>query len=182
MAIIYDDYLTEKKLGEFLESLYPKVAWIHDKIVPHSGIRNRPDYLSDELKLIVEFDGFKHYTDLSVILKDRHKDQVYADMGYRIIRIPYFIQLEPRTVKLLFNKEVDTPQIFPHGFIVENIISPAYFCYQGVLRYIDTLKQYPIDIQLEVHKSLTDRSEPETLKYPSIPEINEYIKQLERQL
>lgn len=51
-------YLTESKLTAELKIIYPELEFIHDKIVPNSGIINRPDFSNDELKLIIEFDGY----------------------------------------------------------------------------------------------------------------------------
>ena len=42
--------------------------------MPKSSLNTRPDYRNDELMLIVEFDGEKHYTDPNVIYRDEQKD------------------------------------------------------------------------------------------------------------
>ena len=100
------NYLTETTLGVFLQNTFPN-NWVHDKIVPNSNIKNRPDYRCDELKMIVEFDGYLHYTSMKSILNDYKKDEVYKQMGYKIIRIPYFVQLESRTIKMLFGLDIN---------------------------------------------------------------------------
>ena len=40
-------------------------------------------------------------------------------MGYKIIRVPYFVQLSSDVIKQLFGIDIDYKQIFPHGFIVD---------------------------------------------------------------
>lgn len=100
-------YLTEERLKDVLEIVYPNYVFTRDKIVPNSGIRNRPDYRNEGLKLIVEFDGNTHYTQTKTIINDEKKDRVYSDMGYRIIRIPYFVQASKDIIRLLFDKDVD---------------------------------------------------------------------------
>ena len=49
-------WLNEEVLGKYLEEIYPEYVFVHDKMVPDSGMKNRPDYRCDELNLIVEFD------------------------------------------------------------------------------------------------------------------------------
>ena len=86
-------YLTEQSLGILFKTLVPHLEFKHNKTVPNSGIKTRPDYRFEELKLIIEFDGNQHYQDVNVIFRDKEKDKIYTEMGYRIERIPYFIQM-----------------------------------------------------------------------------------------
>ena len=67
MVFDKNNYLTESKLSNLLKEIYPSEEFEHDKKVPNSDINLRPDYRSDELKLIVEFDGYRHYSVSSVI-------------------------------------------------------------------------------------------------------------------
>jgi len=120
------DYLTEDILEQRLKETYPNYEFIRDKIVPNSGIKNRPDFRNDELKLIYEFDGYSHYSDPKVILSDYKKYEVYKNMGYKIIRYPYFIQPEGSNYK--------------HGFIDKKAMLPAYFCELGIKRFLNDMK------------------------------------------
>ena len=153
-----NNYLTEKALGEYLTQIFPNHEFIRDKTVPDSKIRNRPDYRNDELMLIVEFDGYRHYSNPDNILVDEHKDDVYEGMGYKIIRIPYFIQMSTDIVKLLFNKNVKIEQIYPHGFIDSKAMLPAFFCELGVTRFKNDLKKFDI-VREDIISSLTDKNE-----------------------
>ncbi|MFN2368213.1 MAG: DUF559 domain-containing protein, partial [Desulfurivibrionaceae bacterium] len=87
------------------------------KAVPNSGILNRPDHRFEKEKKIIEFDGIQHYQDIDVIKKDRKKDEVYGAMGYRIIRIPFFVQPSSETLKHYFNIDGELQLQYPHGFI-----------------------------------------------------------------
>lgn len=148
-----DNYLTEYKLGKYLQKIFQK-DFIHDKKVPKSSLNTRPDYRNDELMLIVEFDGEKHYTDPNVIYRDKQKDDEYKKLGYKVIRIPYFIQLETRTIKLLFNVDFELTQEFPHGFIVDrNLVLPASYCKAGAQRFLKD-KEFFACVWKEVEYSL----------------------------
>lgn len=150
-----DNYLTEETLGVYLKKIF-KTDFIRDKTVPDSGLLTRPDYRSDKLRLIVEFDGHRHFTDVNVIIRDQLKDETYTDIGYRVVRIPYFVQLETRTIKDYFGIDYQLEQEFPHGFIVDNqnLVLPANYCEIGILNYIESLKILSDSVRNEIFYSL----------------------------
>jgi len=136
------EYLTETILGRELKIIFPDTTFIHDKTVPNSGLKTRPDYRSQELKLIVEFDGDQHYRTVQKIKREEKKSDTYRQMGYKVIRIPYFIQLSTQTIKNLFDKEIDYEQTFPHGFVSDKVIMPADFCEMGIRKFLTDLIQF----------------------------------------
>jgi hypothetical protein len=110
--------------------------------VPGSNIQSRPDFRCDALKLIIEFDGYRHYNDIKTIINDHNKSYVYGNMGYKIIRIPYFIQLSTIMIKQLFGVDYEYIQSYQHGFIDEAALLPANFNEEGVKRFIKDLDTY----------------------------------------
>ena len=165
-------YLTEKSLGEFLTKIF-KTEFIHDKVVPNSNIKNRPDYRNDDLMLIVEFDGYLHYTQPKTILTDSKKDKVYTSMGYKVVRIPYFVQISTEIIKILFNEDIDIEQEYPHGFIDPKCILPAEFCSLGTKRYNEDLVKFGI-ISSDIEQSLYEKVEilkEKNLVYPIWKEV-----------
>lgn len=154
------EYLTEKKLGEYLNIIFPNYKFIHNRSVPNSNCRYRPDYRNDELKLIVEFDGYTHYTSSKTVYVDQVKDEIYKDMGYNIVRIPYFIQMSSKVIKYLFNVNVKIEQSYPHGFIDEKVILPADYCEMGIRRFEGDLEYFKF-ISYDILESLTNKIENE---------------------
>jgi len=151
------EYLTEKKLGSILEILYPSHNFIHNKAVPNSGLRNRPDYRNSDLMLIVEFDGHYHFTNPITILRDELKDRTYKAMGYKIIRIPYFIQIDSCSAHLLFDSPycLNLPEPnFPQGFITKNAVTPANFCSLGLMKFEEYWAEYFINDKLGEYVAL----------------------------
>lgn len=75
-----------------------------------------PDYRYDngKKKIIIEFDGTWHYKYPDKISQDIEKDKAYKAAGYKVIRIPYFIQLMNKVVKQMFGVDVKEP-LFPEG-------------------------------------------------------------------
>lgn len=137
-------YLEEVALGRFLrERLDPDV--VYNKIVPGIVGRYRPDYRSERHKSIIEFDGNQHYQRAANILRDVEKDAVFVAAGYRVIRIPYFVQLDSKVIYLLFGNLVhDRSPLkdFPHGFIANEVVFPADFCELGIERFLSDLDRF----------------------------------------
>ena len=102
------NWLDEKKLGKTLDIIFPDEIFIHDKAVPNSGTRKRPDYRCDNLKLIVEFDGSQHfyksrtmYNTERVKKHDEIKNKYCEDNNIKLLRIPYWWLRTDRILKEL---------------------------------------------------------------------------------
>jgi hypothetical protein len=94
----------------------------------------RPDFVSHDKKVVIEFDGYQHYSVAEAILRDERKDSILAQEGYAVIRIPYFIQLCPLTYKHTLqpyvSHEVSEEVLkdhYPHGFHDRSAMLPANF-------------------------------------------------------
>lgn len=125
-------------LDEYLAIIFPETTdWIHDKAFSKE-IRTRPDYRSDTLKLIIEFDGLPHYMNPDIIRKDKDNTKIYELAGYTVIRIPLFIQLTSKVILRLFNKTVSPDLVFPDNNIVsfsaKSRFTPAYLPMAGLYR------------------------------------------------
>ncbi len=161
-----DTGLCRTGLDEYLTAIFPDVHdWVHDKAFgEHNGIkyRIRPDYRSDLLKLIIEFDGLPHYEKPDVILKDAANQKIYESCGYKVVRIPYFIQLTNSAVKKMFGVEIETP-LFDGSYPSLGISgrhSPAYLCPLGIRRMAKEFKEYPEQYEVNL-KALKDANNPE---------------------
>lgn len=137
------DYLTEKNLGTILDELFPNNDFIHDKSVPNSSNkRRRPDYRSDDRKLIIEFDGDSHYCKAQRIKSDTEKDHDYNSLGYRVFRIPYFLQITTPLLKEIFEENIPFTQRYKNGFIDSNAVLPADYCELGIQLFKQDLKRF----------------------------------------
>lgn len=153
-------YLEERSLGRFLrERLDPDI--IANQQVPGVSRRFRPDYRSERYRVIVEFDGDQHYQRAVHVIEDARRDTVLADAGYRVIRIPYFVQLTAPVIWRLFGDQIadSSPfKDFPHGFIANTVIFPADFCELGIARFERDLNQFAC-IESDIMDSLARASE-----------------------
>lgn len=137
-------------LNEYLKVIFPDIDdWVHDKAlgltVNNKVCRKRPDYRSEKLKIIVEFDGIQHYTMPDRIKNDVLSTKFYESLGYKVVRIPYFIQLTNKAVKYFFNVDVKESLFNEniHSMDKNDRNTPAFLCGAGVLRMIEEFKHHP---------------------------------------
>ena len=160
-----DTGLVRTGLDEYLKVIFPNTTdWIHDKAFgEHNGqkYKIRPDYKSDSLKLIVEFDGLPHYTNPDSIDKDIKNQKIYEKNGYKVVRIPYFIQLSNDVVEKLFNVKIKEPLFDAKtpSLGIKGRNSPAYLCPAGIRRMAKEFLNYPEQYQVNL-KALKDANNP----------------------
>ena len=137
-----DTGLCRTGLEEYLKEIFPNTTdWIHDRIIKGMIVdgkqsRIRPDYRSESLKLIIEFDGLQHYQNPEKILEDENKTKIFEKNGYKAIRIPYFIQLSKKVIKRLFDVETEE-EMFDENIPsmgIKGECTPAFLCPLGVKR------------------------------------------------
>lgn len=137
-------------LDEYLEAIFPDVDdWIYGQ--PLAGDRRgrlrriRPGCRSESLRLIVELDDVRHYQDPAVIQRDEEVSTIYESMGYKVVRIPYFIQLTNSAVETLFGVRVKTPLFDPScpSLRGPGKGAPARLCPAGIARMAADFRRFP---------------------------------------
>lgn len=157
-----DTGLPRTGLDTYLKYLFPNIDdWIHDKRVPNLYYEEkiskfRPDFRSETLKMIIEFDGLPHYQKPDIILNDILKNKIYKENGYKVIRIPYFIQLTKESVKTLFGIDLDI-DLFDLSLVNKNMslgihsrATPAYLCPLGIKRMAEDYIKFPKHLQVDL--------------------------------
>ena len=151
-------------LEDYLEVIFPGRTWIHDKPFGKHGdkyFRIRPDFLCESEKLIVEYDGLQHYTSPLEIRKDRANQAIYESFGYKVVRIPYFVQFTKDTVKALFGVELSHDLASPSlpSMSVKWNNTPAFCCPAGVERMAQEFHQHPQQYEVNVKQLAEDNDE-----------------------
>lgn len=148
-------------LNEYLAIIFPSVKdWIYDKPIGKlpdgSNCRKRPDYRSEKLKLIIEFDGIQHYQSPEQIIKDAENTKLYMSLGYTVVRIPYFIQLTNEAVEILFNKKVKRKLFNVKYPSLDETCGPAVLCPAGIQRMAHEFLLFPeqLDVNLDRLRSI----------------------------
>lgn len=147
--------LPRTSLKEYLDVIFPKVKdWVHDQpiaqVLDGKKLRIRPDYRSDRLKMVVEFDGTQHYEKPDVIRRDLWNTEAYRRLGYKAVRIPYFIQLTQAAVKTLFG--VKTGPLFDGKYpsLGTGRGSPACLPHAGLKRMARVFLHFPEQYEVNV--------------------------------
>lgn len=88
----------ERKISEYLDR--NNISYIYDQpyfkdLISDRGNPLRPDFILEEEKIWIEYDGEFHYKDMTGNLKtqqhhDKLKDEYAKEHGYKMIRIPYW--------------------------------------------------------------------------------------------
>ena len=155
----YGIYINRTGLDVYLKRMFPNETFVHNQSVFTHDKRLKPDYRSDHLGLLVEFDGIDHYTSSDAIRRDERKTLKYIEAGYRVVRIPFFIQLTCKAVKKLFYglvdaAEIDSLELFPDNVsglpefcngVVPSLgkgCAPSDFCIDGILRAAKEFLQF----------------------------------------
>lgn len=151
-------------LDDYLPFLYPNKIWVHDKPFGKRGgesSRIRPDFLCEEEKLIIEFDGLQHYTNPLNIRKDSENQAVYESFGFKVIRIPYFINLTNEVVREMFGINVHGNMFDPNlpSMSVKWQNTPAFCCVEGIRRMAEDFKRYPQQYEVNMRQLVADNDE-----------------------
>ena len=143
MNISYSGYLTEGILLNIFSTLFGKedvISQYKEETYPFK--KYKYDILVKSKKLIIEFDGELHYTDINTIKRDLIKNNI-IELGYTLIRIPYFVQLTTDVFNYLFpGIDVVINQNYPHGFIDKKAKLPSNFCSHGELKFLQDLEKF----------------------------------------
>jgi hypothetical protein len=163
-AVVIQGYLTESKLAQALQQLVPD-GWLGVNIAVSTG-RQRWDmsYQHDGKIVVVEFDGDEHYRHSLKIKSDLAKNEIARAQGHRLIRFPYWVQLDSVTLQHYFDLKACIQQSFPHGFITTKLF-PASFCELGVERFRSELLRLPASVRRAVISSLRERVAEHGLQY-----------------
>ena len=73
-------------------------------------------YQIDGRITVVEYDGDEHYRHSLKMKADRAKDEIARKQGCRVVRFPYWIQLDNLTLHHYFGLEAQIEQSFPARF------------------------------------------------------------------
>lgn len=165
VTIVIEGYLVQAKLEQVIKEIVGPQQWLgREQRLPVGRTRWDMTYKAGDQVTAVEFDGHSHYCDSLRIKADEEKDRIAREHGYKVVRIPYWVQLTTETLAHYFNLIATIKQDFPHGFIATKIF-PASYCKLGILRFERELSSLPASVQAAVVRSLHDRAKEHGEKY-----------------
>ena len=162
------DSKTTTSLKTYLDYIFPDKIFEYDVKVPkeilHQRNKNisvrkyRPDARCESLNLIIEVDGLPHYQNAEVIVSDITRDEYFKLLGYKVVRIPYWIQLSKEFVKHIFNKDVgdlcelrysfyDTPPVEGLEDCPGILTCVGSMCELGRKKFVNEINKLPSCVQ-----------------------------------
>ena len=77
---------------------------------------------------------------------------MYEAMGYKVVRIPYFIQLTNEVIKIMFDRDIKEMMFNPNipSMGVKGMNTPAYCCPAGIKRMAKEFKLYPQQYEVNI--------------------------------
>jgi hypothetical protein len=164
MKVVITGYLTEPKLAAALHEILGS-RWGGSQFqLPDSRRRWDMWFTDDGGRVVVEYDGDEHYRNTLKVKTDKEKDAAAEAHGLRIVRIPYWVQMDTLTLKHYLGLDAAIEQDFPHGFITTKIF-PASFCELGIERFRHELTALPEPVRAAVIQSLRDRVQDHGAEY-----------------
>ena len=174
MKVVIESYLTESKLADALRKLVGD-SWAGVQIpLPGSRCRFDMSFRSGRTTVLVEYDGEEHYRDSLKIRSDAQKDALAAANGARVVRVPYWVQLDRVMAQHWFGLDAEIEQSFPHGFISTKRF-PASFCELGVVRFRRDLDALPVPVREAVVGSLRERIVEYGIEYVLPADLRELV-------
>jgi hypothetical protein len=157
-------YLTQSKLESALRELVGN-DWIGREL-PVQGSRKRWDmaFRTARETVVIEYDGDEHYRSALKIKADLAKDADAERLGFRVVRIPFWVQLDTATVHHYFGLDAEVHSAFPHGFVTTPHL-PASFCELGVRRFEREFDALPEGVREAVLRSLQEQSRKHGAEY-----------------
>ncbi len=157
-------YLTQQKLEQLLKEISGK-NWLGRELrLPNSRRRWDMAFKLDSTTFVIEYDGDEHYRNSLKIKTDMEKDESARKLGYQVVRVPYWIQINSEMLKHYFGIENEVEQDFPHGFITTKVF-PASFCEKGIQRFQAELANLPIKVKDDVLQSLKVQAKKHGIDY-----------------
>ena len=89
----------------------------------------------------------------NTIEKDKKNQRIYENNGYKVVRIPYFIQLSNDVVEKLFEVKVKESLFDAKipSLGINGRHSPAYLCPAGIRRMAKEFLKYPEQYQVNLN-------------------------------
>jgi hypothetical protein len=172
-TVIIKRYLTEESLASALKTLSGP-RWRGTQFqLPGSRYKWDAAYRIGRKLALVDYDGDDHYRNSLRAKYDALKDREAKAAGHKVIRIPYWVQLDDATLRYYFALPGHIDQCFPHGFITTQYF-PASFCELGAERFRRELRKLPRSVREAVIASIKKRAREHGARYV-LPTMLRYL-------
>jgi very-short-patch-repair endonuclease len=135
--MVINGHLTELKLGELLTHLYGE----NNVKAQYKLEKYKIDFYVEPINTYFEFDGFRHFTCHSTIVRDNLVGKIIEKQGAKLVRVPYFIQAN--TVLTMLSRDDTIVQDYKDGFISPKALKPRDFSRYGHVVFLKIFESLP---------------------------------------
>jgi len=165
--------MNEGKLQTVAKLFWPNDEWITQKRFNYDNTNKRRfykvDLYSESRKIVWEYEGPNHYSDVWKLAKDEKRREYFENRGMAFLRWPYFVQLTRDVARHFFKEDYterkylkaiklvygvsSEPKILAPGFHT-TLHTPANFVAWGERRFLEELNEFPTSLKHQVVHSL----------------------------
>lgn len=188
----------QTSLKDYMNYVFPEDEVVCDERIPddiqidrcnkfnvkYNKNKYRPDARIESRSLIVEFEGVQHFQNVSTIYKDDVRDDYLTSIGYKVVRIPFYVQLTTDMIKFYFDVDVKYGSEVKSGFYsltsdpaALNPNCPASFSILGYQKFLNNFRDYPESTKQEIIDSLRDQqiNHPGILVLPNFLAVDQIL-------
>jgi len=139
-------FLTKERFVSFIKEVLPENTIIAvDQEIKWGIYVFTPAIYVPEYNLMFEFDDSSHFTDAKQCTDDIRMGNECDERNVNLIRFPYYLQLSYDYIDDIKNCstlsdsdyiDAFNKYIAPHGFVRNDDVLPADFCYLGLCRFV----------------------------------------------
>lgn len=154
--------LTKATLKQFLKN-EPSLNYLGDSVKTAKGVIKYDGVVLDsvtEIKIAIKLKEPKHYLSPADIIENDDDRWTANKSNYKVIEIPYFIELSNEVFEHYFGRAPQVPIVSDHpsGFEDPQFVLPANYCSMGVNNFLKELGDLPQQTFGMVYESLLERS------------------------
>ena len=164
--------LSERNLQQVLEVLFPQATIVAQKRFKSEHQAFIADYYieTESLNFVFEFDGPSHYNNTKTQIRDVRFVKFCEDNKLVLVRIPYFLQIDNRSIHVLFKHEhverfrledkiVDVDCKYVSGFHDSGIVYPGDYNEHGWKLFWNFYKKMCMNDVMSVMKQIFESVE-----------------------
>jgi hypothetical protein len=154
--------LNKASLKQFLKN-EPSLEYLGESVKTAKGTIKFDGVVLDsitDIKIAIKLKEAKHYLFPAEAMEIDSERWAANKSEYKVIEIPYFIQLTNNTFEHYFGRAPQSPILsdYSSGFEDPSFVPPANFCSMGVSNFLKELGELPEETFGIVYESLLDRS------------------------
>jgi len=156
-----DNIVTELKIPHFNKQANRKSNFFADAYLNFNG-----------RKIVFEYDGWHHYTDVFKMDRDQRKKNALLEQGFEVITFPYYLQLTKDLAKYYFERDFGVYSEHKYRQILEKIYktdqeknilapgwhttknTPANFIPKGIDKLLSEVSSMPLSTKSQLVHSL----------------------------